>query len=161
MDDKWTDDEIKEMKEDHERSGSPPFQFNRIGPLFNDEDTVDELPAPPRKEIPAADRELLELAARALGAVRTEEVDGEGYLNLYFEDGTVVYAWNPLLHSDDAFNLAADLELDIMHRVVGGRRVEVLAAGGQLIQELYEDDRKAATRLAVTRAAAKIGKAMQ
>jgi hypothetical protein len=128
---------------------------------LDDFDTVDELPDPPRRVIPAADRELLELAARALGAVRTEEVDGEGYLNLYLEDGSVIYAWNSLVHSDDAFNLAADLELDIMHRVVGGRRVEVLAAGGHLIQEIYEGDRKAATRRAITRAAAKIGKAMQ
>jgi hypothetical protein len=123
---------------------------------LDDDDTVDELPAPPRKEIPAADRELLELAAHALGAVRTEEVDGEGYLNLHFEDGSTIYAWNSLVHSDDAFNLAADLGLDIMHRVVGGQRVEALAAGGPLIQEFYEGDRKAAARRAATRAAAEV-----
>lgn len=124
--------------------------------LDDDIETVDELPPLPRNTIPAADRELLELAARALGA-RFEEVDGEGYGNLHFEDGSTIYAWNSLVHSDDTFNLAADLELDIMHRVVGGRRVEVLAAGGSLIQEFYEDDRKAATRRAVTRTAAEIG----
>jgi hypothetical protein len=119
----------------------------------DDFETVDELPAPPRREIPAADRELLELAARALGAVRVEDVDGEEWVNLHFADGSTVYGWNPLVHSDDTFNLAADLELDIMHRVVGGRRVEVLPAGGPLTQEFYEGDRKAATRRAVTRAA--------
>lgn len=121
-----------------------------------DDDTVDELPARPRKVIPAADLELLTLAARAIGA-RFEEVEGEVYGNVHFPDGSTIYAWNSLVHSDDTFNLAADLELDIMHRVVGGRRVETLAAGGQLIQEFYEGDRKAATRRAVTRAAAEIG----
>lgn len=72
---------------------------------------LDELPAPPRKDIPAADRELLELAARALGAVRFEEVDGEGYANLYFEDGSIVYSWNPLQFSGDTFELAVKLSL--------------------------------------------------
>lgn len=120
---------------------------------LDDDDTVDELPAPPRREIPAADRELLELAARALGAVHVEDVDGEEWLRLHFADGSAINGWNPLVHSDDTFNLAADLELDIMHRVVGGRRIEVLPAGGPLTLEFYEGDRKAATRRAVTRAA--------
>ncbi len=122
-------------------------------------ETDDELNPPRRKIIPAADRELLELAARALGA-RFEEVDGERYGNLHFEDGSTTYAWNSLVHSDDTFNLAADLELDILHRVVDGRRVEVVAAGGPLTQEFYEVDRKAAIRRAVTRAAAEIGKSV-
>lgn len=123
---------------------------------WDDDDTVDELPPRPRQAITDADRELLEQAARALGAVRIEDVDGEQWLILHFADGTVANGWNPLVHSDDTFNLAADLELDIMHRVVGGRRVEVLAAGGPLIQEFYEGDRKAAARRAVTRAAAQV-----
>lgn len=122
-------------------------------------ETDEDFNPPPTKIIPADDLELLTLAARALGA-QFEEVDGERYGNLGFEDGSIAYAWNSLVHSDDTFNLAADLELDILHRVVGGRRVEVLAAGGMLIQEFYENDRKAAIRLAVTRAAAEIGKSM-
>lgn len=120
----------------------------------DDYDTVDELPVRPRQGIPEADLQLLELAARALGAVRVEVVDGEQWVNVHFEDGSIQHGWNPLRHSDDTFNLVADLELDVMHRVVGGRRVEVLAAGGPLIQEFYEGDRKAAIRRAVTRAAA-------
>ena len=122
-------------------------------------ETDEDLNPPPDKIIPADELELLTLAARALGA-EFEEVDGERYGNLRFEDGSITYAWNSLVHSDDTFNLAADLELDIMHRVVGGRRVEVLAAAGPLIREFYKDDRKAAIRLAVTRAAAEIGKSM-
>lgn len=122
------------------------------------QDDLDELPARPRKEIPAADRELLELAARALGAVRTEEVDGEGYLNLHFADGSVIYAWNSLVHSDDTFNLGVDLRLGIAHLVVGGRRVEVFLPDGCLVREYYADDGRDATRRAVTRAAAEIFK---
>lgn len=70
---------------------------------------VDELPAPPRIDIPEADRELLELAARAMGAVRFEEIDGEGYGNLHFPDGSVNHAWNPLKFEGDAFDLAVRL----------------------------------------------------
>lgn len=125
---------------------------------MDDIEEVDELPAAPRKQLDPADFELLVLASRALGAVRVEVVEGEQWVNLHFEDGSTMYGWNPLRHSDDTFNLAADLELDVMHRVVGGRRVEVLAAGGPLIQEFYEGDRKAAIRLAVTRAAGERGK---
>lgn len=127
---------------------------------YDDIEEVDELPAPPRKDIPAADRDLLELAARALGA-RFEEVDGEGYGNLHFEDGRIVHAWNSLAFSGDAFELAAHLKLDIMHRVVGGCRVEVLAACAPLMQELHNGDPVAVvevTRRAITRAAAEIGK---
>lgn len=126
--------------------------------IYADEpEEVDELPPRPRKEIPAADRELLELAARALGAT-FEEVDGENWGNLHFSDGSVVYSWNSLHFSGDAFDLAAHLELDIMHRVVGGKRVEVLAAGGPLVQEFYEGDPILPACRAVTRAAAEQGK---
>jgi hypothetical protein len=124
---------------------------------YDDEDTVDELPAVPRKEIPAADLELLELAARALGA-EFREVDGEGYGNLHFADGEVVPAWNPKQFSGDSFELAAALELDVMHRVVGGRRIEVLAAGGTLLKHFYEGETVAAMRDAVLIGAAEIGK---
>jgi len=122
------------------------------------QDDLDELPPRPRKEIPAADRELLELAARALGAVHVEDVDGEEWVNLHFADGSTVFHWNPLVHRDDTLELSVRLEMDIMHRVVGGRRVEVLPPGGPLTQEFYEGDGLPATCRAVTRAAAEIGK---
>lgn len=119
-----------------------------------DEEAVDELPAPPRKTIPAADRELLELAARAIGA-RFEEVDGEGYGNLHFEDGSTVYAWNPFVHSDDAFNLQVRLRFGV---TVFGADVRVDYGQGKSLYENGGSDLYAATRRAVTRAAAEIGK---
>jgi len=120
-------------------------------------DDLDELPAPPRKSIPEADRQLLELAARSIGAVRAEEVDGEEWLILHFSDGTETHGWNPLLFYADTFELAVTLELDIMHRVVGGKRVEVLPAGGPLTQEFYETEPLSATCRAIVRAAAGLG----
>jgi len=52
-------------------------------------DDLDELPAPPRVDIPVADLALLERAARAIDAVHVEMVDGEGYVNLHFAEGGV------------------------------------------------------------------------
>ena len=55
-------------------------------------DDLDELPAAPRIDISEVDLALLERAARAIGAVRVEVVDGEGYVNLHFADGPVCTA---------------------------------------------------------------------
>jgi hypothetical protein len=120
---------------------------------YDEIEGVDELPAPPRRDITPADLELLSLAARALGA-RFEEVDGEGYGNLHFEDGTIVYAWNSLEHSDDAFNMAVELELEVhFHRagaVVNPESAEEVDNWGS--------PGAASARRAITRAAAEIGK---
>lgn len=141
------------------------YEMVRVPANWNGDDepeTVDDLPALPRKTIPAADRELLELAARALGA-RFEEVDGEGYGNLYFEDGSTVFAWNSLVHSDDAFNMAVDLGIVIRPFGNHHQGSQVVACVHPLIEEReyaadHDHDLKAATRRAVTRAAAEIGK---
>ena len=119
---------------------------------LDDDEAVDELPARPRKVIPAADRELLELAGRALGAVRVEDVEGELWVNLHFADGSVAYAWNSLMHSDDMLNLAALLRIDIAW--LGDS--DVLADGSS--SEPTIDDPSNAARRAVTRAAVEIYK---
>jgi hypothetical protein len=125
-----------------------------------DEDTVDELPAPPRKDIQPADLELLELAARALGAT-FEEVDGEGYGNLHFADGRVVNAWNPLQFWGDTFEMA--VKLDIAIERLPWDRDSAHAHAYESPVSFFEprgEDPVAATARAVTRAAAEIGKAM-
>jgi hypothetical protein len=76
-------------------------------------DDRDELPAAQRVDISEPDLMLLELAARAIGAVRVEVVDGEGYVNLYWVDGSVVHSWNPLIHSDNGLDLAVRMKLSI------------------------------------------------
>jgi hypothetical protein len=126
------------------------------------DDDLDELPTPPRKSIPEADRQLLELAARAIGAVRFEEVEGEGYANLHFADGLIAHNWNPLQFSDDAFNLAVDLGMQVVPaaRTVNGQACAAVAspAGARLAEETSTPDARAATRRAIVRAAAEIGK---
>lgn len=121
-------------------------------------DDLDDLPARPRQVIPAADRELLELAGRALGAARVEDVEGENWVNLHFDNSPNMHGWNPLLHADDALILAVRLELDIMHRVVGGHRVEILPPGGPLTVEPVGANPLEAACRAITRTAAQIGK---
>jgi hypothetical protein len=123
-----------------------------------DDDTVDELPAPPRKDIPEADVELLVMAARAMNA-DFEEVDGEGYGTLHFPDGTVAHGWNALQFSDDAFELAVNLQMQIDYTARGHRATgDVLVACGPNIQivESKKGDVSAATRRAIVRAAAEI-----
>lgn len=127
---------------------------------LDDDDTVDELPPLPRKTISAADRELLELAARALGAVRVEDVDGEEWVNLHFDDGSTVYNWNPLVHSDDTLNLAVSISACVVvDNDMQWCGVHLNGNRGKYdLVEHYENDAAAATRRAVTRAAAEIGK---
>jgi hypothetical protein len=124
------------------------------GQFYPDEGDADQdqLPAPPRKAIPEADRQLLELAARAIGAVKVEDVEGENWVNLHFADGSVVYAWNSLVHSDDMLNLAAALRIDI-----DWEGDSVVFADGNWSEPTI-DNPAAAARRAVTRAAAEIHK---
>jgi len=116
-------------------------------------DDLDELPAAPRIDISEVDLALLERAARAIGAVRVEVVDGEGYVNLHFADGSVVHSWNPLMFSDDAFNLAVRLRLEIY---IHEQDTTVMTADLKLANEQHGDDAGAATRRTITRAAAQI-----
>lgn len=147
--------------------GRPPLSTQQGQAVdYEPTDDLDELPAPPRKEIPSADRELLELAARALGA-EFEEVDGEGYGNLHFEDGSYVLAWNPLQFSGDALELAVKLRFGV--NVTGGLNWTSITFFGNpghyfneisapYVQENHGADPLAATRRAIVRAAAEIGK---
>lgn len=124
---------------------------------YDDEDTVDELPAPPRKDISPADRELLELAARALDA-EFREVEGEGYGNLHYPDGSVVYSWNSLAFSGDALELAVRMRILVDP---DGEQCAIATATGKgngvLVDEPHNGDALAATRRAITRAAAEVG----
>lgn len=121
------------------------------------DDDLDELPALPKRSLPPEDRALLELAALAIGCVRFEEVEGEEYANLHFIDGAVMHAWNPLMFSGDALELAVKLSFDVCTSAgivcVGDARcVEWLA------EEYLDAAPLAASRRAITRAAAEIGK---
>jgi hypothetical protein len=100
------------------------------------------------------DEELLLQAAKVAGRGHTVGRDWHDKGAVYV-DGQL---WNPLADDGDAMRLAARLELDVLHRVVGGKRVEVLAAGGPLIQEFYEGEPYSATRRAIVRSAAEVAR---
>ncbi|MEV1885805.1 hypothetical protein ABZR68_12100 [Pseudomonas aeruginosa] len=113
------------------------------------------------------DRELLELAARAAGmkineqrqAERDAIVDPET-ASLWIVDGCT--AWNPLTEDRHALRLAVKLRLDITF-YNGFQEVAAEPSNGDGInpsQEVFIEDPYAATRRAITRAAAEIGKSM-
>ena len=110
------------------------------------------------------DRELLEFAAKAAG------IDAEFHPELgYGPEGMWLKGkrspdnskyWNPLTDDGDALRLASCLVMDVKVRL---KTVVAWAAGGADVVEGYTDkpgSRIAATRRAITRAAASIGEKM-
>lgn len=106
------------------------------------------------------DRELLELAAMAAGMLVMPMYDYETKSTsevLYLTSGR---EWNPLEDDGDALRLAVKLELEIkreMDELTG--EIPVVVVGCVAQPEL--DDPYAATRRAIVRAAAEIGKGME
>ena len=110
------------------------------------------------------DRELLELAAKAAGIeIRFQKIHDQNNnaIDFCFEltkpFGNTA-PWNPLTDDGDALRLAVKLRLDIMFVGVG---VSVFDVDEKHSQENYGDDPYAATRRAIVRAAAEIGKDMK
>lgn len=104
------------------------------------------------------DRELLELAAKAAGMV-LGEWHGSGYWADMRDSpyGEVARHWNPLTDDGDALRLAVKLEMEVTH---GGDVVGVwfeLQESVDWLTEHIGNDRLAATRRAIVRAAAEIG----
>jgi hypothetical protein len=107
------------------------------------------------------DRELLELAARAAGLEIQQWVESR---NTFFLEPYQQH-WNPLLDDGDALRLAVRLRIDLMFdsTLVGGTPVEVSCMwppfeDGCSLSQLKTNDPYAATRRAIVRAAAEIGK---
>ena len=112
----------------------------------------------------STDRELLELAARGAGiAVECSVVGG---IERLYESGSL-QPWDPLAFSDDALELAAKLGISVSYSHSTGLDVpypaiiEVGAFAGwcPTYTEVNRDDWPAATRRAIVRAAAEIGRA--
>ena len=103
------------------------------------------------------DRELLEAAAKAAGMPQPPE--GQEIP----QDLPVVFTkngkpWNPLADDGDALRLAVRLrmQIDILER-----SIYALALNGTKVCELDRADPLAATRRAIVRAAAQIGRSMK
>jgi hypothetical protein len=104
------------------------------------------------------DRELLECAAKAAGFKRETFVDGKSIIRE--ADGQPVY-WNPLTDDGDALRLAVKLRMDVEPWIHGDSACSRVLCQEVLIDEPhYGDDPERATRRAIVRVAAEIGKAM-
>lgn len=112
------------------------------------------------------DRELIELAATAAGIVHEGWCsDTDLRCGLFIPMGHRTDAlrplWNPLANDGDAFRLALRLPLDICRTDAEYAAVCVwVDHRGYFIEEPHNGDPCAATRRAIVRAAAEIGKAM-
>ncbi|MEV1255324.1 hypothetical protein ABZQ86_26125 [Pseudomonas aeruginosa] len=102
------------------------------------------------------DRTLLELAARAAGYKLSWSYDNHCcWINEMRHNFDVT--WNPLTDDGDALRLSCLLRVSVTHRV---EEVRVANRHISAIYESVESDRPAATRRAIVRAAAEIGKSM-
>lgn len=107
------------------------------------------------------DRELLELAAKAAGIYR-DALDCEWY-DPY---GFVRPDWNPLYDDGDALRLAVKLKLSIDTNWYNSDPCwftdkSIAASFDSVEEENHNGDPYAATRRAIVRAAAEIGKGMK
>ena len=105
------------------------------------------------------DREMLELAAKAAGY---DYAKHGGYIVV---DG-IPGNWNPLVDDGDALRLAVKLELILCVRREGVTDATMHAPRTGMTPylsflEQHKDDPYAATRRAITRAAAEIGRQME
>ena len=101
-----------------------------------------------------SDRELLELAAKAAG---TYYVEGESW------DENA--GWNPLTDDGDALRLAVKLRIDLIFMLSNENEGEAIVYVGEdmkneSIRASLKNDPCAATRRAIVRAAAEIGRNM-
>lgn len=99
----------------------------------------------------SADRELLELAAKAAGMV--EKWSGDG---IYVREQFCEVPWNPLTNDGDALRLAVRLR---MHVNAYPTRTSV-TADDVYLEQLHGVDPMGATRGAIVRAAAEIGRSL-
>lgn len=107
-----------------------------------------------------SDRELLELAAKAVGYKLSAT-----YEAIWSDTGAEFSLWNPLTDDGDALRLAVKLECDL---VISNQHPACSAAFCQVENKYFEvshadceGDPYAATRRAIVRAAAEIGRLMK
>lgn len=116
------------------------------------------------------DKELLELAAKAAG-IEIKHYNKDDPNDRYYPDDCKpngpsllcwnLGEWNPLTDDGDALRLAVKLGIGFSFGIQDGR---VVASGAESVLGEWEDIKKdpyAATRRAIVRAAAEIGKEMK
>lgn len=100
------------------------------------------------------DRELLEAAARAAGIDAQWDCPERGMM-VMAPSGNDVMTWNPLTDDGDALRLAVRLRMSVH---LDSNMVDVDPDGVHWCSEDYGDDHYAATRRAIVKAAAMIGR---
>jgi hypothetical protein len=103
-----------------------------------------------------SDREYLELAAKAAGIRLEWDGPPDKWQPMYYQ-GKTYHSFDPLTDSGQALELAVKLSL---HISVFVDAIGVGTPGAGYDELKYEGDPLAATRRAIVRAAAEIGKAM-
>jgi len=108
------------------------------------------------------DRELLELAAKAAGLPH-QWCDAWSTMAKTSPDGGFVFnqVWNPLTAGGDALRLAVTLRRFPVIELWSDGRFWVFMPGDEQNAEPFDDDPYAATRRAIVRAAAEIGRNME
>jgi hypothetical protein len=101
------------------------------------------------------DRELLELAAKAAGATWIDDNWPEDLPGLMLDFGEGTTQWNPLTDDGDALRLAVKLLFEIDTR---RGSIAIRHSTGIKILEAFNHYPYAATRRAIVRAAAEIGR---
>lgn len=104
-------------------------------------------------------RELLEMAAKAAGIVVSDWLPGSHGFAIESAPGHV-RRWNPLTDDGDALRLAVKLGLEVWTDDAGFVRVMAREVF-DVVVEAPSADPYAATRRAITRAAAEIGRTMK
>lgn len=102
-------------------------------------------------------KELLELAARALGAKDFMLSDDE--LGRIVSSANRWEAFNPHWYDGDAFRLQVELGIDLMF--FDSHLEAAVPDKGYCVAELYGTDKRAATRKAILRIAAEIGRHLE
>ena len=102
-----------------------------------------------------ADKELLELAALSINrsvVYKTDRITGVEYCRFV----SSANKWDPLQSDGDALRLAVALRFRIDH-LYQGKQCVMVGCGDAWVIEFYNGDATAATRVAITRAAALLG----
>ena len=105
-----------------------------------------------------SDRALLEMAAKAAGIenILWHDSDAGGWVRSLNGHPW----WNPLADDGDALRLAVKLRIDVDYTNIHSPKVHAMADTKTHVSEDGSADPYAATRRAITRAAAEIGKGM-
>jgi len=109
------------------------------------------------------DRELLEAAAKAAGIHALRSPDGvlRNCTGLHPAMNMLAAPpWNPLTDDGDALRLAVRLGIDVLYNNIHSPQVHAMAAAKVQVWEDPTNDPYAATRRAIVRAAAEIGRGM-